>query len=357
MAPYIGSSDRDTEVLVIGAGLIGAVIAAKLAENGLAVAVVDAQSVGGGATRRALGLVMPSLHPAHRRDTARGVELLASLARQHNLKPRPVNTLHVASQPADADALRGLADELRADGLDAHWEMDPSIVPGTFGGGLSVADSIQVDLALLTMRLLQRSGVVVKQNLEIQSLERSAGGLVALAPGYSIRASSIVLATNAYTGLLSPYLGDAVTVARGAIWRSRPQARALPCLEAPVVVDGGRVVALQTADMRLHVAAWYWDGRPDGDPAQEAHSYLDAHMPDLLTETEAWLSSTTIASRDGGPLVGVLSGGQQSASGNGAANSVTDGVYYALAGGPFGPAWAPIIAEQVASLALQPHPA
>ncbi len=348
MAAYIGPVNRDTEVLVIGAGIVGALIAWQLAENGLDVSVVDAQRVGSGATRRSPGLATPSLQRPHRRQTARGVEMLAGLARQHHLKPRPVSALHVASRPDDADALRGLVAELQADGVDAAWEIDPTVVPVGFGGGLRIANSIMIDPVLLTTRLLQRPNIVVKQHVEIQKLERAHGYVLALAPGYSVRAGAVVLATSAYTGLLSPYLADSMQVTRGALWRSHPQPVALACQSAPVLVDGGRVVAAQTADMRVCVAAWRCNNQIDGDPARDAHTYLDAHIPDLLTETEIWLSAIGIASRDGGPLVGILSGNDRSSGGN---------VFYALAPGAFGLAWAPVIAEQVITLVLRPNQA
>ncbi len=344
MAAYIGPVDRDTEVLVIGAGIVGALIARQLAESGLDVSVVDAQAVASGATRRSPGLATPSLQRAHRRQTARGVEMLAGLARQHHLNPRPVSALHVASRPDATDALRSLAAELQADGLDATWEIDPAIVPGAFGGGLRIANSIMVDPVLLATRLLQRRNILVKQKVEIQKLERAHGRVLALAQGYSVRAGAVVLATGAYTGLLSPYLADAMRVARGALWRSHPQPATLACQSVPVVVDGGRIVATQTDDMRVCVGAWRWDDRTDGDPARDAHTYLDAHMPDLLTETEMWLSATCIASRDGGPLIGVLSGDNHPSGGS---------VFYALAPGACGLAWAPVIAEQVVTLALR----
>ncbi len=348
MAAYNGPVDHDTEVLVIGAGILGALIARQFAENGLNVSVVDAQAIGSGATRHAPGLATPSLQRAHRQQTMRGVQMLAGLAQQHHLKPRLVGALHVASRPDDADALRGLVAELQADGLDATWETDPSVVPAGFGGGLRIANSMLIDPVLLTTRLLQQPNILVKQHVEIQKLERVHRHVMALAPGYSVRAGAVVLATGAYTGLLSPYLADSMQVVRGSVWRSQPQPKAMACASAPVVVDGGRLVATQTADMRVWVGAWRWNSRSTDDPAHDARAYLNRHMPDLLAETELWMSAVGITSHDGSPLIGSLSGNQRSSAGN---------VFYALAPGRFGLAWAPVIAEQVIDLALRPRKA
>jgi glycine/D-amino acid oxidase-like deaminating enzyme len=68
------------DVLVIGAGFAGAMIAANLAEQGAHVSVIDALHVAAGATRRALGLATPSLNPAHVKETAQGVQRLTQIA-------------------------------------------------------------------------------------------------------------------------------------------------------------------------------------------------------------------------------------------------------------------------------------
>lgn len=94
------------DVLVIGAGFTGAMIAAQLAEHGADVSVIDALPVAGGATRRALGLATTSLNPAHVQDTATGVQRLTHIATQHGVLPQPCRVLHLASTPVRADALR-----------------------------------------------------------------------------------------------------------------------------------------------------------------------------------------------------------------------------------------------------------
>jgi len=152
-----------------------------------------------------------------------------------------------------------------------------------------------------------------------------------------------VLATNAYTGLLSPYLADAVRVVRGVVWRSWPQSR--PRLSMPVAIDQARVVAAQTLDTRVCVAAWGWHDNAASDLVAAARAYLDAHLPDLLNETEAWATTTATVTADGAPLVGALpaSSGAPGRPGR---------IYYALGAGPYGLAWAPLMAEQVTRLVL-----
>ena len=49
------------DVVIVGAGLVGAAVAAHLAQNGIGTAVLEAQSVAGGATGRSAGMVLTGL--------------------------------------------------------------------------------------------------------------------------------------------------------------------------------------------------------------------------------------------------------------------------------------------------------
>ncbi len=49
------------DVVVVGAGIVGAAVAARLARQGLQVAVLEAQQVAGGATGRSAGMVLTGL--------------------------------------------------------------------------------------------------------------------------------------------------------------------------------------------------------------------------------------------------------------------------------------------------------
>ena len=153
-------------------------------------------------------------------------------------------------------------------------------------------------------------------------------------------------ATNAYAGMLSPYLADSVRVARGVAWSSRPLERESALMERmmqvapmPLAIDHSQMLVTQTVDWRLHINAWHWDDHTDDDPAEDVQRFLRAFLPELLEFTEEWRSGITTITQDGAPLVGRLTG---------------EGVaYYALGTGMYGPAWAPILAEQIAELVQQ----
>ena len=367
----------NSDILVIGAGFTGAMIAAKLAEMGAQVSVVDALSVASGATRRALGLATPMPSPAHIAATLQAVQALSHLAAQHGVIPQPCRVLHLASTARGADALRttwlSLQDALSRVSVAApaggsasakkstgqlRWETSVEVVPSGFGGGLAIDAGFTFDVDMLTTKLLQHRGVTMHAGIEVSQLEwhAEADKMLAMAQGYTIRADAVVLATNAYSGLLSPYLADSVQFARGSVWTSHllqgiaAQQRAMTGEELdtelprlPWIVDGGNLVALPGDDDRLRVAAWQWDeSRVMGHtgPTETIQHFLNQYLPGLSQHTERWQSGVTTVTRDGTPLVGKLD------SEAGPAGRV----FYAIGMGPYGLAWGPLVADQMARL-------
>ena len=342
------SAMSNPDVLVIGAGFAGAMIAANLAEQGAQVSVIDALHVAAGATRRTLGLATPSLTPAHVKETAQGVQRLTQIAAQHGVLPQACRVLHVASTAPRADALR--LNGLSLTDAQFKWETSPSLVPSGFGGGLSVDGSAVLDIGMLTTKLLQHRGITVHTGIEVSQLEYHEGRMMALAAGYTIRANSVVLATNAYCGLLSPYLSDAVQFARGMVWTSRmieasepndDDADDVADIQMPLIVDNGRLTVVPGADDRVRIAAWQWDELLTSDPTEAIQQFLGTHLPHLAQHTELWQNSVTTLTRDGAPLVGKLDG--------------EGSVFYAVGLGLYGLAWGASVAARVAELMTGTH--
>jgi len=267
--------------------------------------------------------------------------------------PQACRVLHVASTAPRADALR--LNGLSLQGAQFRWETSPSLVPSGFGGGLSVDGSAVLDVGMLTTKLLQHRGISVHTGIEVSQLEFHEGRMMALAAGYTIRANSVVLATNAYCGLLSPYLADSVQFARGVLWTSRmieanannddndgDEADDMTAIQMPLMVDNGRLTVVPGTDDRVRIAAWQWDeslgSALTSDPTDDVQQFLSQQIPHLAQHTELWQNSVTTLTRDGAPLVGKLDG---------------EGcVFYAVGLGLFGLAWGPVVAERIAALVM-----
>jgi glycine/D-amino acid oxidase-like deaminating enzyme len=302
------------DTLVIGAGLVGACVARALAESGRAVTVATAQGVAEGATRRSIGLV--TADPEHPAATEAGVRDLLAWAGRLNVAVRPVTARWYPNRNV-----------MQLDDPAERVDSRPAAL---------------MDLAKLTLRLLMHPAITVRQHVEIQAIERPRAAplspLEAIVPGERLFATRIVLAANAYAGLLSPYLADAMTLARGAVWVSRPlDPGELPGLAAPVVVGRGRLIAAQTPDGRVRIGSWTVAGAPLAeDPDDLTRRFLKRNFPAALDEIAWRQTGVSSESRDGEPLVGRLPG--------------ETGVMYALGAGPFGAAWAMSMAARIAGM-------
>ena len=335
---------KNREVLVIGAGFIGAMIANQLANTDRRVTVVDAHKVAQGATRQAVGLVTPRLTKEHLQDTTRGVGIVNNLAMGLGVPSKACRVLHLANSPADSLALHELCNVLGSGKPKLTWETSPSIIPAGFDGGVLSYSGLLVDIEALTARLLRHVGIKVYEGIEIQSLDFHDGRLSAMAHGHTVRTDAVVLATNAYAGMLAPTLADAARVVRTVSWSSRPLktesgliARILQVLPVPMVIDHAHMMVAQTLDGRVHISAWRWpQGQSEDDPGGDIRLFLQTHLPELWEHTEEWRTGAMSVTPDGAPLVG-----RQTGKGL---------VLHALGAGPHGAAWAPTMAEHIVQL-------
>ncbi len=111
----------ETDVVVIGAGVVGAAIAARLSADGHRVVVVEkARAAGLGVTSRNSGVIHSGLYaPPHWKKSAlcvRGQALLYEWAAAHHVAHRVTGKYVLAFTQAEAAALGALADNARAAG-------------------------------------------------------------------------------------------------------------------------------------------------------------------------------------------------------------------------------------------------
>ncbi|MEV0411845.1 FAD-binding oxidoreductase [Streptomyces sp. NPDC050448] len=168
------------DVVIIGAGVVGAAIAYYAARSGLSVAVVDRGPVAGGTTGAGEGNLLVS-------DKEAGPELdlallsaglwreLAAVLPQE-IEYEAKGGLVVAPDEASLKALRGFAEGQRAAGVEAVEagvldlrELEPHLAPGQAGGFLYPQDA-QVQPAQAAARLLAASGAQVYLGEEVTGI-------------------------------------------------------------------------------------------------------------------------------------------------------------------------------------------
>ena len=209
---------RASDVVVVGAGVIGLAIAWRAAQRGMSVVVVD-PSPGSGASSAAAGMLAPvtELHYAERAlldltlDSAmRYPDFVGELqaATGHDVGYRQCGTVSVGWMGSDLAALRDLADFQRTLGLTVEMlsaaelrRLEPLLAPGLPGGVLASGDH-QVEPSALVAALFTAATAAGAQLVEqrVASLRVDGDAVVGvdLADGVALPAAQTVLACGAW---------------------------------------------------------------------------------------------------------------------------------------------------------------
>ncbi|SKC84149.1 Glycine/D-amino acid oxidase [Burkholderia sp. CF099] len=198
------------DVVIVGAGIVGAACAAELAARGLRVTVLDAQGIGGGATAAGMGhIVVMNDSPAEFALSRYSRDLWLELAPQ--LRTRDAfarcGTLWVAADAEELDAAREMhagfvTQDVAAQLLDEHalYDCEPSLAPGMAGGLLIGHDSIvyapsaaqwlltqSPGAARIDVRLQAQAVAVDAQHVTLSNGERVGGAHIVVANGLQAR--------------------------------------------------------------------------------------------------------------------------------------------------------------------------
>ncbi|MFF2955309.1 glycine oxidase ThiO [Kitasatospora sp. NPDC057965] len=323
------------EVLVIGGGIIGLVVAWRAAQRGLRVLLVDPWP-GHGAAQVAAGMLAPVTElqygeePLLRLGMASN-ERYASFAAElteasggRDIGYRQCGTLAVALDADDRAELRELHAFHQRLGLDSQWltgrearRLEPMLAPGV-RGGLHVTDDHQVDgrrLAEALLHACERAGAVVHRT-EVTDLlvehDRATGAR--LATGESVTADRIVLAAGSRSHLLPglpPGVLPAIRPVKGQVLRLRVPEAYRPFLSRNVraVVRGGHLYLVPRENGELVVGATTEEQGHDTtvtaggvyELLRDAHELVPGITELPLVETGAGLRP---GSPDNAPLLG-----------------------------------------------------
>ncbi|MCJ0869031.1 FAD-binding oxidoreductase [Streptomyces sp. AP-93] len=262
------------DLVIIGAGVVGAACAYYAARAGLRVAVVDRGPVAGGTTGAGEGNLLVS-------DKEAGPELDLALLSERLWRelalelPREIEYeskggLVVAASEATVKALRGFADGQRAAGVDAVEvgagelrELEPHLAPDLAGGFLYPQDA-QVQPAQAAARLLAAApGVELHLGEEVTELLRGgpAGELRGVRTARrDLLAPAVLNAAGTWGGAVAALAGATLPVLprRGFVLVTEP---------LPRVVRHKVYAADYIADVASGSAALQSSGVVEGTPA------------------------------------------------------------------------------------------
>jgi glycine/D-amino acid oxidase-like deaminating enzyme len=206
---------EDWDVIVAGAGIVGAACAHECASRGLRTAIVEAGEIGGGATAAGMGhIVVMDDSPAQLALTSYSQGLWRELAKRlpASAEYESCGTLWVASDDEEMEEVHrkralyatvGIASEV----LDSHAlsEAEPHLSPALAGALLVPSDGVLYPPC--AAEYLVRESVRLGAKLYSQRKVVSAGdGLVRLNDGTELRAPRIINALGSEATTLLPEL-------------------------------------------------------------------------------------------------------------------------------------------------------
>lgn len=257
---------QPTDVLIIGAGAVGAACAYFAAEAGLSVRVIERAQIFGGTTSACEGNLLVS-------DKEAGPELDLSLYSQsvwrndlaefgHLWEFESKGGLVVSRTEQGAAGLRELTERQRAAGIevtdlaaDGLAEYEPNITTELSGGAFYPQDA-QVQPMLLTaelLRLARERGAVVNTQTEVTGFVRDGDRVTGVETTRgTFSAGAIINAAGTWTSTIADLAGVTVPVLprRGFVLITEP----LPPTVFHKVYAGEYVAATQSSDEGLQTS-------------------------------------------------------------------------------------------------------
>lgn len=168
------------DLIVVGAGIVGAACAEAAAGEGLRVAIVEPGPIGGGATAAAMGhLVAMDDDPAELALSAYSLRLWERYADLPEAEFSRCGTLWVARDERELSAVPAKIARLAAAGLEAErvdarrlYELEPWLVPGLAGGMRVPGEAVVYPprMARHLVAVAQRAGAVLYHGLRVDAL-------------------------------------------------------------------------------------------------------------------------------------------------------------------------------------------
>ena len=210
---------RPSDIIVIGAGIIGCAIAHELARRGASVEIVDERPVGMGATQASAGVLAPYIE-AHEGSplldlTVRSLALfdafMERVSAESGMKVsyRRTGTLDVAVNDTEMQALRATADMLRGRDLPALLldaqavrGEEPQLGDGAIGGLLIESHGFVgvVDLTRALAAAARRHGAQLIEGGRVRRIARCNGDMIVDTDRGSLTGSAVVLAAGSWSG-------------------------------------------------------------------------------------------------------------------------------------------------------------
>lgn len=227
----IAAPPTRTDVLIVGSGFTGLQAALQTARGGRSTVVIDAEDAGWGCSTRNGGQISTSVKPGfdvlarrHGEQVARGLllegqrslawfgEFVAS--ERIDCDFGVVGRFHAAHNAAQfnrlADSVNHQVKGLEVDArLVSRAEQHDELGTDTYWGGVVYGQHASVNPARYHQGLLERvrnAGAVIIPRCPVTRIERDGNTFSVSTDKGQVQARQVVVATNGYTGTLTPWL-------------------------------------------------------------------------------------------------------------------------------------------------------
>jgi glycine oxidase len=213
---------RPSDIIVIGAGIVGCAVAHELARRGASVEIVDERPVGMGATQASAGVLAPFIE-AHEGSallelSVRSLDLYDDFIARVSAESgcavayRRTGTLDVATSESEMEALQETAavlarrdvPALLLDAAGVRAE-EPQIAEGAIGGLLVEAHGYVAasDLTRALVAAARRHGAQLIEQSRVRRILGSPGDMIVETDRGSLSANAVVLAAGSWSGEIS----------------------------------------------------------------------------------------------------------------------------------------------------------
>ena len=309
-----GEPPGETDVAIVGGGLLGVCCAYWLARMGATVTVLEQQAIAGGATGRNSGLVIPTTAEPYdqavnrlgppiaadvRRLAGEGARLLEQIVAEEQLSCgyRPGGFLQLALGDQDAAQCRAEIDLAAQHGFEAAW-LDRDTVQSCLGtrlrdtiaGAMLLPGATTNSVALVDgiLTAARRHGARVFTGIRVTAVRPNDRHTVLDTTRGTLRARVVVAAVNAWLSDLVPVLRTVIRPVQGQLIATSPMPHMFPCGMAAQLTSHGEYWQQQAGGTIL-LGGCRSVAPPPADPlvqrAQpEVHQALEHVLPTLFPD-------------------------------------------------------------------------
>ncbi len=276
------------EVIVVGAGFVGAFAAYHLAHAGLRPLVIEANAPGSGASGRLCGVALAGIGGHFSRVTGlvraaggrsildytrRSLDILEALEAQipEGIAWERCGSLDLLTTPEEEEHGRALAAEQAAQGLavevidpQAAADLVPALDPGSLRSAKWTPGDAQLNPFKLVYGLLEAAtglGARVVTGVRVERIVARGGRVAGVDTSHGfVAAGAVLLATNAWTPSLVPAIADNLT----------------PIREHVMVTE--RLPRILLPGFETNLCNEYWRQEPTGEVLIGGYATADEEM-------------------------------------------------------------------------------